>query len=146
MFRFDIHKILQQFAYNPAEPLIFNSGFFVFLFTAFLGVYMSLSHTHRPKMIFVTLFSLYFYYKSSGAYFVLLIFATVVDFNLARLIHETDDKFRKKLYIVITLIVNLGLLGYFKYTNFLYESFFWNTAREFQPLDIFLPVGVSFFT
>ncbi len=145
-YHFDIHKLLEQFAYNPAEPLIFNSGFFLFLFAAFLFVYGALSRTHRPKLIFVTLFSLYFYYKSSGAYFVLLIFATIVDFTLAKLIHESSDKLTRKLYIVLTLIVNLGMLGYFKYTNFLYESFFWNSTSEFQPLDIFLPVGVSFFT
>ena len=145
-YHFDTHKLLQQFAYNPAEPLIFNSGFFLFLFTAFLFVYASLSQTQRPKLVFVTLFSLYFYYKSSGGYFVLLILATVVDFTLAKLIHRSTDKLWKKAYIILTLIVNLGLLGYFKYTNFLYESFFWNSQNEFQPLDIFLPVGVSFFT
>jgi alginate O-acetyltransferase complex protein AlgI len=146
MFHFDIHKLFQQFVYNPAEPLIFNSGFFLFLFTGFLWVYMNLSHRHRAKLTFVTLFSLYFYYKSSGGYFVLLILATVVDFNLGKLIYITQEQWKKKLYITVTLIVNLGMLGYFKYTNFLYESFFWNTDAGFQPLDIFLPVGVSFFT
>jgi alginate O-acetyltransferase complex protein AlgI len=145
-YHFDIHKLLQQFVYNPAEPLIFNSGFFLFLFTAFLFVYGSLSHTLRPKLVFVTIFSLYFYYKSSGVYFVLLIFATIVDFTLAKLIYRTKDKATRKLYIILTLVVNLGLLAYFKYTNFLYESFFWNSETQFQPLDIFLPVGVSFFT
>lgn len=146
MFHFDIHKLLQQFVYNPAEPLIFNSGFFLFLFTAFIWVYTSLSEKHRAKLIFVTLFSLYFYYKSSGGYFILLVFAAVIDFTLAKLIYQSEEQWRKKLYIVITLLVNLGMLGYFKYTNFLYESFFWTSATEFQPLDIFLPVGVSFFT
>jgi alginate O-acetyltransferase complex protein AlgI len=147
MYHFDINRLLQQFVYNPAEPLIFNSAVFLFLFTGFLAVYRQLDHTHRPKLTFVTIFSLYFYYKSSGNYFVLLLFATVADFTLARLIHEAgSDKWRKKLYLIITLAVNLGLLGYFKYTNFLYESFFWNSEQSFQPLDIFLPVGVSFFT
>jgi alginate O-acetyltransferase complex protein AlgI len=146
MYHFDIHKIFQQFVYNPAEPLIFNSGFFLLLFTAFLFVYSRLAHDHRPKLTFVTLFSLYFYYKSSGVYFVLLLFATVFDFSLARLIIESQEQWRKKLFLVVTLVVNLGMLGYFKYTNFLFESFFWNTEEGFQPLDIFLPVGVSFFT
>jgi alginate O-acetyltransferase complex protein AlgI len=77
---------------------------------------------------------------------VLLIAATAIDFTLAKLIHQSTEQWQKKLYITITLLVNLGMLGYFKYTNFLYESFFWNTAEGFQPLDIFLPVGVSFFT
>src|SRR3954468_12385264 len=121
MFPFDIHKLAQQFVYNPAEPILFNTGFFLFLFTAFIAVYSKLSKTHRPKLVFVTLFSLYFYYKSSGGYFVLLLFATVVDFTLAKYIYNTTDKLHKKLFIVLTLIVNLGMLGYFKYTNFIYE-------------------------
>src|SRR5690606_12171445 len=102
--------------------------------------------TDRPKLTFVTLFSLYFYYKSSGVYFVLLLFATVIDFTLAKMIYASTDRWRRKFYIVLTLVVNLGMLGYFKYTNFLLGSFFSLTASEFQPLDIFLPVGVSFFT
>ena len=48
--------------------------------------------------------------------------------------------------VVCSLCINLGLLCYFKYTNFFYEMLapLWN--GQFQPLDIFLPVGISFFT
>jgi alginate O-acetyltransferase complex protein AlgI len=146
MFHIDIHKLAQQFIYNPDEPLLFNSGFFLFLFTGFLWFYVALSPTHRPKMIYVILFSLYFYYKSSGGYFVLLLFAAVIDFSLAHLIYRSHEKWKKKIFIVITLIINLGMLGYFKYTNFLFDSFYSFYGRDFQPMDIFLPVGVSFFT
>lgn len=146
MFPIDIHKLKELFLYNREEPLIFNSGLFLFLFTGFLLVYITLSKSSRPKLIFVTLFSLYFYYKSSGAYFILLLFATAIDFTLAKLIHSSRDAWERKFYIVVTLIVNLGILGYFKYTNFLLDSFFSLSGQDFQPLDIFLPVGVSFFT
>ncbi len=146
MFPFDIHKIGELLKYNPDEPLLFNSGLFLFLFTGFLWLYIALSPTHKPKLIFVILFSWYFYYKSSGEYFVLLIFAAVIDFTLAQLIYYARDKWLKKLFIAITLVVNLGLLAYFKYTNFLFDSFYSLYGREFEPFDIFLPVGVSFFT
>jgi len=146
MYHFDIHKILDQLVYNPAEPLIFNSGLFLILFTCFVFVYIRLSDRHQAKLIFVTLFSLYFYYKSSGAYFILLVGSILIDFTLAKLMYASADKTKRRIFLVCTLIVNLGMLGYFKYTNFLFESFFWNSANEFQPLDIFLPVGVSFFT
>jgi D-alanyl-lipoteichoic acid acyltransferase DltB (MBOAT superfamily) len=146
MFQVDVHKLQQLFVYHADEPLIFNSGLFLFLFTGFLWIYISLSETHRPKLIFVILFSLYFYYKSSGGYFILLLFATVVDFTLARLIYRSANEWYRKLYIVITLVVNLGMLAYFKYTNFLLDAFFSMGGASFQPLDIFLPVGVSFFT
>lgn len=146
MFPIDFHKLAELFTYNPEEPLVFNSGLFLFLFTGFLFVYVALSHTDRPKLIFVTLFSLYFYYKSSGVYFVLLVAVTVIDFWLAKQIYVSTDRWRRKLYIILTLTVNLGLLGYFKYTNFILDSFFSLGGRGFEPLDIFLPVGVSFFT
>jgi alginate O-acetyltransferase complex protein AlgI len=146
MFQIDIHKLADQFVYHPEAPLLFNTGFFLILFTAFLWLYVALSPTQKPKMIFVIIFSLYFYYKSSGEYFVLLVFAAVVDFTLAKLIYHSKQKWEKKIFIVCTLIINLGLLGYFKYTNFLLDSYYTFYGREFQPLDIFLPVGVSFFT
>ena len=146
MLGFDIHKLAEQFAYHADEPLLFNSGFFLFLFTGFIWVYIILSPMQRPKLIFVTLFSLYFYYKSSGGYFVLLIFAAVVDFTLAKWIYASTDPWRRKFFIVLTLLINLGLLGYFKYSNLLYESFCFVAGKPFEPLDIFLPVGVSFFT
>ena len=146
MFPLDIHKLKELFVYNPEEPLIFNSGLFLFLFSGFLWIYITLSKTHKPKLIFVTLFSLYFYYKSSGAYFILLLFATAIDFTLAKLIYTSKDQWYRKFYIIVTLVVNLGMLGYFKYTNFLFDSFFSLSGQDFQPLDIFLPVGVSFFT
>jgi alginate O-acetyltransferase complex protein AlgI len=142
----DIHKLVNQFRYNPEEPLIFNSGFFLFLFLGFLTVYTLLSKTHRAKLTFVTLFSLYFYYKSSGIYFLILIGSTVVDYTLANLIYRTPVFWKKISLLTFSLIINLGLLGYFKYTNFLHEIFSGLAGLPYHPFDIFLPVGISFFT
>ncbi len=146
MFPIDIHKLLDQFRYHADEPLIFNSGFFLFLFTGFLAVYIALHKTHRAKLTFVTLFSLYFYYKSSGLYFFILIASTIIDWSLANLIYRADNRTKKILLLVFSLIINLGMLGYFKYTNFLHEIFSNMAGLTYQPFDIFLPVGVSFFT
>ncbi len=146
MFSIDILKLLKQFQYNPEEPLIFNSGFFLFLFLGFLAIYSSLSKTHRPKLTFVTLFSLYFYYKSSGIYFLILIASTVVDYTLANYIYRTPVYWKKLSLMTFSLVINLGLLGYFKYTNFLHGIFSSLAGLTYHPFDIFLPVGVSFFT
>jgi alginate O-acetyltransferase complex protein AlgI len=142
----DIHKLLNQFRYNPEEPLIFNSGIFVFLFLGFLTIYFSLQRTHRAKLTFVTLFSLYFYYKSSGIYFLILIGSTVVDYALANLIFRSKEHWKKLSLTSFSLVINLGMLGYFKYTNFLHEIFSSLAGLAYHPFDIFLPVGVSFFT
>jgi alginate O-acetyltransferase complex protein AlgI len=146
MFPIDVNKFFNQFAYNATEPLIFNSGFFLLLFPIFLVGYFLLAKTHRAKLTFVTIFSLYFYYKSSGIYFLILIGSTIVDYTLANLIYHAPTKNRKLALLIFSLVANLGLLGYFKYTNFFFEIFGSISGSEFQALDIFLPVGVSFFT
>jgi len=146
MWHIDLNSLWQQFLYHEKAPLIFNSGFFLFLFTAFISIYYLLHKTHRAKLTFVTLFSLYFYYKSSGIYFLILIGSTVIDYCLAHFIFTSKDERVKKLLLVISLVANLGLLGYFKYTNMLFSTFADLTGSPFSPLKIFLPVGVSFFT
>ena len=142
----DLNKFWYQISYHPKEPLLFSSGFFVFLFTGFMLVYFLVHKNHRAKTTFVTLFSLYFYYKSSGFYFLLLILSTVVDFLLANAIFKADSKQKKGAILVLSLALNLGLLAYFKYTNFFYSMICDFTGQGFSPLKIFLPVGVSFFT
>jgi alginate O-acetyltransferase complex protein AlgI len=146
MFSIDIHKLFDQFRYNPEEPLIFNCGLFLFLFLGFLIIYTALSKTNRPKLLFVTLFSFYFYYKSSGMYFLLLFSTTFIDYTLSRFIYQTTSPWRRSSLLAASLIANLGLLGYFKYTNFLHEIFSQAAGIAYQPFDIFLPVGISFFT
>ncbi|HWB63091.1 MAG TPA: MBOAT family O-acyltransferase, partial [Chitinophagales bacterium] len=146
MLPIDFHKLLQQFAYNPKEPLLFSSGFFLFLFMGFISIFYLLHKKHNVKLLYVVLFSLYFYYKSSGIYFFLLILSTVVDYNLANFIYNADSQWKKRALLIFSLVLNLGLLGYFKYTNFLYEIFCNAINQPFNPFHIFLPVGVSFFT
>jgi len=146
MSQIDLSKIWQLLIYNPREPLLFSSGFFIFLFTGFMYVYFLVHKHHRAKTTFVTLFSLYFYYKSSGFYFLLLILSTVVDYLLANEIFKAESKTKKRAILVVSLALNLGLLAYFKYTNFFYSIICDITDQTFSPLNIFLPVGVSFFT
>ena len=146
MFQIDKLKLWNQFLYNPEEPLIFSSGLFLCFFTAFMFVYFILHKYHRAKTTFVTLFSLYFYYKSSGLYFTILIGSTLVDFTLANQIYKQKNQIFKKLILIFSVILNLGLLAYFKYTNFFYEIICNFSNYTFKPMDIFLPVGVSFFT
>jgi D-alanyl-lipoteichoic acid acyltransferase DltB (MBOAT superfamily) len=146
MFDIDLTKLIDQFRYHPDQPLLFTSGLFLFLFIGFLLIYIPLSHTHRPKLIFTTLFSLYFYYKSSGIFVLLLLSTICIDFMLAKLIHKNYVSWKRSVLLTLSLISNLGMLCYFKYTNFLHEIFSYMAGLPFQPFDIFLPVGVSFFT
>lgn len=132
--------------YDPASPMIFSSGVFLFLFAAFMLIYGQLRRALYARMIYVAAFSLYFYYKSSGLYFVLLLFAAASDWLLAQGIHHARRQWLRRGFVTLSVAVNLGMLGYFKYTNFLVESLnglFGEGFLSFQ--NIFLPVGISFF-
>lgn len=152
-------KLLDLLRYQPESPMLFSTGLFLFLFIGFYIIYNSLRNHQRTRIIYVILFSLYFYYKTSGLWFILLILTATSDFFIGQMMPKTKSKFRKKLWVTLSLCVNLGLLTYFKYTNFLYEMAinFWHMIGSFMnegtlielkytPLDIFLPVGISFFT
>ena len=86
MWQLDWSK-LAVLTYDPQQPMIFNSGLFLFLFLGFSLVYALLQKKMTARLLFVTAFSYYFYYKSSGIYFFLLGIVTVSDFLLAEQRH-----------------------------------------------------------
>jgi D-alanyl-lipoteichoic acid acyltransferase DltB (MBOAT superfamily) len=143
---FSRETILNWFIYDPKNPLLFNSALFLGLFLVFYFLYILTLKTHRLRIAYVVLFSLFFYYKSSGIFFLLIIFSSVLDYVIAKLIYEEKDKFFRKFYLIISLLVNLGLLGYFKYTNFFIDNVNWAFDEKFEFQDIILPVGISFYT
>lgn len=145
MFHFDLAKILDQFVYDPDAKLLFNSGFFIFLFLGFLAVYRIVLPYQRIRILWVTFFSLYFYYKCAGIYWLLHVVIVVVDYNLARWMEAATTKRSKIWLLVVSLVVNLGMLVYFKY-NLYSELWCELSGAPFDPMKVFLPVGISFFT
>ncbi len=139
-------NILNNLSYNQLEPLLFNSGFFLFFFIFCLIFSQIFINNHRAKVLFLLTASLYFYYKSSGIFFILIIISSLIDYFAAYYIFISESKANKKLLLIISIITNLGILGYFKYTNFFLNTFNSIGISNFEMLDIFLPVGVSFFT
>ena len=145
-----IHKILDQFAYHANQPMIFNSAFFLCIFMGLLLAYPMFYKNVKARTIFFTIFSFYFYYKSSGIYFFLLIISIALDYNLAHWIDRSKSKSSRAWMMVLSLVSNLGILFYYKYTNFFLSLLGQTGAIHFNletdKLDIFLPVGISFFT
>ncbi|MDE6266684.1 MAG: MBOAT family protein [Muribaculaceae bacterium] len=140
------HNIVHLLSYQPDSPMLFSSGLFWGLFLVFLPLYALVRNRHWQMVIFIVLFSLFFYYKSSGWFFLLLIFTSLVDWTLSRILVKTVSSIRRKLIVAASVILSLSVLGYFKYANFFLWN--WNQMVEgnFQPLDIILPVGISFYT
>ena len=114
-------RLQALFAFDASSPLIFSSGLFLFLFAGFLLVYSAFRRAPMARIVYVIAFSLYFYYKSSGVYFLLLVFAAASDFLIARGIYRARFRWTKRWLVVLSVAVNLGMLGYFKYTNFLID-------------------------
>ncbi len=141
-----LHNLWQSLSYTSGEPMLFSSGTFWGLFLIFLPIYAKLFKFRWQTLIFVVAFSFFFYYKSSGL-FVFLLFATsVVDWSLSRLMVRLRSRSARRWCVALSLCTSLGILAYFKYANF----FLWNInamiAGNFQPLDLILPVGISFYT
>ncbi len=142
----DWQDIASFFLYDPSRPLLFNSTAFLVLFAAFFGVYILLLRRFDLRLLYTLAFSLYFYYLSSGFFFVLLLFSTLVDFTLGHFIHRSATRIERRFFLWLSLAVNIGLLGYFKYTNFFIETANSLAGAGWDPANIFLPVGISFFT
>lgn len=151
-------------SYSEKSPLIFTDSLFWVFFAGILLIYQLLYTQQKLRNMFLLAFSLFFYYKSSGFYFILLLFTTIVDYYLGWKIYNASRKTQKKWYIVLSLFINLGLLGYFKYAYFLADILNQTAGTQFAPVNylaqwtnvvtgssidianIILPVGISFYT
>jgi len=161
-------EILRDFSdyliYEENRPLIFTQAVFWIFFGGLILIYQFIYRYNNIRNLFLMLFSMYFYYLSSGYYFTLLIFSTFVDYYLGKAIYEAAAPKKKKLYVTLSVLTNLGVLGYFKYAYFFTDTFntlagtTWETTNYLALLlnslfnfsidisRIFLPVGISFYT
>src|SRR4051794_15289003 len=130
--------------------MLFNSLTFVVFFTIVVTLYWSLRGWKLRKNLLVV--ASYIFYGAWNPPFALLLFTTTaMDFWLGRKIAKAQDRHAKKRWLVASVCMNLSMLGFFKYGNFLLLNFQWLLARTgiiYQPphLDILLPVGISFYT
>ena len=107
---------------------------------------------HPAAQIILLLLASYIFYGWWKVTFLwLILFSSALDFFIGQAIAATADRSRKKLYLAVSLIGNLGLLGYFKYANFFIQSANDMLAAvglspDWPVLNIVLPVGISFYT
>ena len=142
----DFNSLLEKLAYNPKEPLLFNSGFFIWYFAVFIITYSLVAHNRSGRIYTFVFFSLYFFYKACGWYVGLVLLSAVVDFILSNAIYKTKDRRTKIILLATSIVLNLGLLFYFKYTNFFIQVINDFSSGHLHPLNLILPVGISFYT
>ncbi len=132
--------------YDAMRPMLFNTGLFMVLFVLFLGMYQAVRGYRKIKMLLVIAFSLYFYYKSGSWCVVILCGVCLSDWLLGRLMGIIHKDFWRRAIVALNVCVNVGMLVYFKYFNLLAEAFYSVIGSTFDPLDVILPAGISFFT
>ena len=130
--------------------MVFNSLTFV-VFFALVLVLHALPFTWRVKKINLLLASYVFYAAWNPPFIILLWISTVVDWYAAQKLVHAEKPSARKLWMLLSVVVNLGMLAYFKYGTFMLENFtlFANSLGiAYQPpaFSIILPVGISFYT
>ncbi len=126
--------------------MVFSSLLFIYAFLPICLLFYSLTKGINGKNIVLLIFSLLFYTWGEPVYVLLLIFMTFWDWFSALLIEKAESQNRKKFWLIVSVIVNLSLIGYFKYTGFILsniQSIF--GIPEIIP-KIALPIGISFYT
>jgi alginate O-acetyltransferase complex protein AlgI len=139
-------QLLREFMlYSTKEPWFFTEFSFLFVFGLFLFFYAILFTQNSLRKIYLIAFSLFFYYKSSGPFLVLFLFQIVIDFFFARRIDRTEGS-TKRVWATFAVLFSLSFLLYFKYANFILANTNWLLLTHFEPVDLFLPIGISFYT
>ena len=129
----------------------FQSFIFIQFFLLFYATYLLLMRNLRAQNILLVIASYLFYGYWDWRFLFLLIFSTVVDFAIAKKIASSVESNYKKIWLSISLICNLSILGFFKYFNFFTASFSDLLDTVGIPvndltLKVILPVGISFYT
>ena len=125
--------------------MVFTSFAFIKFFSILL-VALALCRSRVQRQLVILLASLYFYAYWNPWYLFLLATPSVIDYLCALRISHAATPVGRKFWLAFSIVSNLGLLGYFKYANFLVQNFDRLTGREAHVLNILLPVGISFYT
>jgi len=139
--------------FNADSPLLFTQ-FYFWAFFALVYALFTLLMSLRPsafshqklhlRNVYLLFVSWFFYYKTSGLFLLILAFVTLSDWLIAQRIQNTEYSIQKRIWLVLSVVIDLGLLAYFKYayffTNMVNDLF----GTGFQVFDIFAYVGNGF--
>ncbi len=152
------------FLFDPADPFIFTVRSFWVFFALVLAVDAFVHKKQTIRHAFLFLASIFFYYKTTGIFFMLLVFVAVWDFFIGKKIYRTRNKEQRKVWLAASVVTNLSILFYFKYAYFFTDIYnaalgeqghvfnflaHWSNGffgSHFEVDKIILPIGISFFT
>ena len=132
--------------------MLFNSiEFILFLPAVFVLFWFVFKHSLKAQNLLIISASYLFYGWWDWRFLGLIILSSILDFMLAQGIEKSGTKTKKKLLLWTSIVVNLGILGFFKYFNFFVDSAeemlsIFGMDADFVTLNVLLPVGISFYT
>lgn len=157
-----LHK---TFAFDPNSPLLFTQFYFWAFFAIVFAIFSLIKSKRLLRNSFLFAVSLFFYYKTSGLFVLILLFSTLSDFWIAKAIDRSEKEGWRKAFVGLSVVVNLLVLTYFKYSYFftdlvnnifgtdfaIYDMFaaignMITGTERFRVDEIILPVGISFYT
>ncbi len=133
--------------------MVFNTITFFVFFVIFYNLYWGINKyaNVRYRNLFTLIASYFFYGWWDYRFLGLIIISSFSDYILGLKIYQSKSQKTRKLFLIISLFINLGILGFFKYYNFFIDSFLdlasvFNLSLNLYTLKIILPVGISFYT
>ena len=157
--------LTKVFSFDKAHPLLFTQFYFWAFFAVVFAFFCLLRNKCLLRNTFLFFVSLFFYYKTSGLFVLILVFITLYNFFAGKWLHTRKKDGSRNFVLALSVIVNLSLLFYFKYAYFLTDLINDLTGLEFRVFDVFswvgnqitgdnrfsvdtilLPVGISFYT
>jgi len=132
--------------------MLFNSiDFAIFLPVVFILYWFACNNNLKLQNLLLVVASYVFYGWWDWRFLSLILFSTIIDFTVGQKLKKAKNSSYRKILLWISIIVNLGFLGFFKYYNFFLENFvtafsFFGMKTEINTLNIILPVGISFYT
>jgi alginate O-acetyltransferase complex protein AlgI len=122
--------------------------FLLYFFPAFIAVYSVLPKQLKNWWILAA--SIGFYAWGAPEFVFILLLSTIIDFFIVKQIYLADDQKRKRLFLIISVAMNLGLLAYFKYANFFIHNvndvLYAMGVSTVSWTKVVLPIGISFYT
>jgi alginate O-acetyltransferase complex protein AlgI len=159
-----IETLVSWLSYQAEKPLIFTQLYFWGFYALVLVGYSIVYPRKSMRNAYLFFISLFFYFKTSGFFVLILIFSTLSDYFIGLKIHKSERQIIRKWWLALSIILNLGVLFYFKYAYFFTDSYneifgssvevynhfaHWSNGffgTTFRADKILLPVGISFFT
>jgi alginate O-acetyltransferase complex protein AlgI len=130
--------------------MLFNSIEFIILFISVCSIFIIIKN-RKFQHLFLLIVSYFFFYYTSNYLVSLLVFSTLLDFYMGKMIGSSSNLRNKKIFLGISLAGNLGILGFFKYADFgISQIHHISTSLgfpiEISLLELALPIGISFYT